>query len=175
MQIKSLIFMSLFVCIASCSTQNVNALPIESAVGWLHGNCLAIQNDALKSNDLLNIVLLENEPAKVAARISGKAQDGTSCYALMEDRRDINQSAGYTFYTVKADTNINLAIGIVAAAKNKKLVAALNNNLAGFTYCSSSEGVHYSMWSKSPYTSEKLWSAYYYLGYESEADCPALQ
>ena len=41
-----------------------------------------------------------------------------------------------------------------------------------FTECSTSEGVQFNVWSGSPYKGKALWSAYYYLGYDTEPNCP---
>jgi hypothetical protein len=37
--------------------------------------------------------------------------------------------------------------------------------------CSSSEGVHLTVWSSTPLTSRRLWHQYYYLGYDVEPTC----
>jgi hypothetical protein len=37
--------------------------------------------------------------------------------------------------------------------------------------CTSSEGVHVSLWSGADAQRVRLWSAYYYLGYDTEPTC----
>ena len=37
--------------------------------------------------------------------------------------------------------------------------------------CTSSEGVHYSVWTGTPLDSRRLWHAYFYLGYDVEPSC----
>ena len=37
--------------------------------------------------------------------------------------------------------------------------------------CTSSEGVHYTVWAGEPLTSRPLWHKYYYLGYDTEPSC----
>ena len=44
-----------------------------------------------------------------------------------------------------------------------------------FTSCSTSEGVNFSVWNGEAYKSKLIWSDYYYLGYDSEADCPEIK
>ena len=41
-----------------------------------------------------------------------------------------------------------------------------------FEHCASSEGVRFRVRSAGPGTAATLWSGYYYLGYDVEADCP---
>ncbi|HSJ32552.1 MAG TPA: hypothetical protein VK933_14020 [Longimicrobiales bacterium] len=40
-----------------------------------------------------------------------------------------------------------------------------------FRACTSSEGVHLSVWSGEPLRGRRLWQYYYYLGYDVEPDC----
>ena len=37
--------------------------------------------------------------------------------------------------------------------------------------CTSSEGVHYSVWTGTPMDSRRLWHAYFYLGYDVQPSC----
>ena len=37
--------------------------------------------------------------------------------------------------------------------------------------CTSSEGVHYTVWAGEPLTSRRLWHKYYYLGYDTKPSC----
>jgi hypothetical protein len=37
--------------------------------------------------------------------------------------------------------------------------------------CTSSEGVHYTVWTGTPLDSRRLWHAYFYLGYDVEPSC----
>jgi hypothetical protein len=43
-----------------------------------------------------------------------------------------------------------------------------------FTECSTSEGVQFNIWTDAPYKNKALWSAYYYLGYDVEPNCPQI-
>jgi len=42
-----------------------------------------------------------------------------------------------------------------------------------FRSCTSSEGVHLTIWTGKPLVGERRWHAYYYLGYDVDADCSA--
>jgi hypothetical protein len=40
-----------------------------------------------------------------------------------------------------------------------------------FRVCASSEGAHLTIWSGAPLVGQRRWHAYYYAGYDTEADC----
>src|SRR5262245_34017884 len=58
-----------------------------------------------------------------------------------------------------------LASGVIAA----RLSAA--HPAVGFRACTSTEGVHLTVWSGAPLVSQRLWHQYYYLGYDVEPSC----
>jgi hypothetical protein len=41
-----------------------------------------------------------------------------------------------------------------------------------FYACTSSEGLHFIVWSGTPPRENRLWHRYYYLGYDVEPSCP---
>lgn len=43
----------------------------------------------------------------------------------------------------------------------------------GFRSCASGEGLHLTVWYGEPLTTSRLWHGYFYLGYDTEADCDA--
>lgn len=131
---------------------------IEQNIGWLHGNCLAIKNTGIKDATRLTIVDLDSNKKFSPSIITGKNQSSDECNALLEDRKDINISNGYSFYQVKSDAPINLAIGFIKLDNANKLT---------FDYCTTSEGISFSVLK----AKEKIWEGYYYLGYDSEPTC----
>lgn len=137
----------------------------DSSVGWLHGNCLAIKNLNLTSGTAI-IVVQPNQPQIIShATISGRANSSETCKALLDDRRKVNRENGYTFYTVDSKPEINLGIAVLGT----------NNTLDdyGFDYCSTQEGVVFTLNARPEHGGAELWRGYYYLGYESEPTCPA--
>ncbi len=160
---------------ASQSTYDIN-----THTGWLHNNCLAIKNNTLSKNDKVTIVSFAQEQQILSSIINKKAESATDCPALLADRKKINISAGYSFYLIKQTREkIDLAIGLVNnPAKLIKLNGQVSGDVNGdgkpeyFTQCSSSEGLHFSIWTEKPDSGEPLWSGYYYLGYDIEPNCP---
>ena len=69
---------------------------------------------------------------------------------------------------------VDLGIGVLGETK----VVQGGIDLTGdgrpetFTQCATSEGVSFRVWSGTPYQGLPLWSGYYYLGYDVEANCP---
>jgi hypothetical protein len=43
----------------------------------------------------------------------------------------------------------------------------------GFRSCASGEGLHLTVWYGEPLATSRLWHGYFYLGYDTEADCDA--
>jgi len=144
-------------CGANNQGDNANAL-LDENIGWMHGNCLAIKNDNLKELLNVRVVKLADENVIEDAIIIKKANSGGECFPLMDDRREVNISSGYSFYLVDPTTPIDLAIAVVG----EKEVDASN-----FDFCSTSEGIKYFL----KKSSETTWEGYYYLGYGAEVTC----
>ncbi|MBI3899713.1 MAG: hypothetical protein HY308_15665 [Gammaproteobacteria bacterium] len=73
--------------------------------------------------------------------------------------------------------SIELGIGIVGndvVPSNGKINVDVNGDGSPdqFTQCSTTEGVSFNLWAKSAYEGKPLWSGYYYIGYDTEANCP---
>ncbi len=177
------IFSGLVLFLLGCtpmSESNSEVSDVSSrVVGWLHGNCLAIEADIdLNSYNLVVVDLAVNHHVR-KLKIGKKAETADECYALLQDRIAINTENGRRFYTVISTSPINLGIGIVStgADDNEDNILDINNDgkKDTFSYCSTSEGVKFSIWDGVAYKSELIWSDYYYLGYDTEADCPVSQ
>jgi len=158
---KNSIFLILAFLSISCGTNNqvdnANSL-LDENIGWMHGNCLAIKNDDLKESMNVRVVKLADDNVIEDAIIIRKANSAGECFPLMDDRREVNISSGYSFYLVDPTTPVDLAIAIVG----EKEVDASN-----FDFCSTSEGIEYFMKD----SSETTWEGYYYLGYGTEVTC----
>ena len=152
-------------------------------IGWLHGNCLAIKAPGLKRGTKLSVVSLGKPQASSEAEIIQRTESGEECYALRQERKDVNSSEGNVFYTVvpASKSRLELAIGIIGLKGGLKTTdGTVHTDLNGdghedyFTECSTSEGVQFNVWSDAPYKNKALWSAYYYLGYDTEPNCPEM-
>lgn len=145
----------------SCSSlPELNSDGLNSKVGWLHGNCLAIKNTNIPPYYQFTLLHLDNENTIEKAIVIKKATNSEECYPLLEDRASVNKSAGYFFYTVKSKKPVNFAIGILKPEGTS--VSELK-----LSYCNTTEGMNFSV-SKN---SSEIWEGYYYLGYESEPTC----
>lgn len=163
-----LILISIFVvsCTETRNRQGVTEIiDYQKSVGWLHGRCLAIKNSNILNGSQLTVVHLD-EPQKISrATVLSKAQNGKKCFALSNNRRKVNIDDGYSFYLINSESNINLGIAVVGKEINVKKY--------NFDYCTTSEGLLYSLKKLNQNDSEDLWNGYYYLGYDSEATCDA--
>lgn len=164
-------------CSLAQDKRNINQKISSNNIGWLHGNCLAIKNaENLEGRYLTIIKLLDNQEVSQSI-ILKKTSSSKDCYALLEDREKINNDFGRSFYTISSKNTINLAIGIVnpeSKSFNKNEILDMNNDgkKDTFSYCSTSEGIQFNSWSGIAYKSDSIWSDYYYLGYDTEGNCP---
>lgn len=130
---------------------------VNGKMGWILGNCLAIKNASLKVPQSLTIIRLA-DGAVVDGAIVGKAMSSEQCPALMQDRAKVNKHNGYHFYSVKADKNIGMAVGILGE---------VNAGGLKVSSCTASEGVRFVVSNKH----KTVWSGYYYLGYDVKPTC----
>jgi hypothetical protein len=151
----------------------VTATSLAMRVGWVHGSCLAIANQALAGGTLITVVSLATKASIVDGRVVGRTTSDAVCPALMQERRKINESK-WSFYELKLPDAVDLGIGVTGESK---LVPG-GIDLTGdgmpetFTECATSEGVSFRVWSGMPYQGVPIWSGYYYLGYDVETNCP---
>ncbi len=183
---KPLIAASLFIfSTVIAAEEQVNVEVIENAFGWISKNCIAIKNDRLESNANLLVVELDEQSGKpkqatITASISRPAKNSHECAPLKSDRREVNVSSGYSFYVLSSEKPIKLGVGLVsnkAASKDlEKLVQSLSQNTRKIIYhsCFTSEGIQFSVWEGEAYQSKLIWSGYYYVGYDTDANCPDL-
>ena len=162
-KMKLLLFCVFIAMTTSCSS--LSALDndsLNSEIGWLHGNCLAIKNAEIPPGYQFMLVNLDNENTIENSTIIEKTTNSEDCYPLLDDRADINKDAGYSFYSVKSKKPVGLAIGLLRPEE-------ISVSEVKFSYCNTTEGIEFSI-SKS---SSEIWKGYYYLGYESEPTCPS--
>jgi hypothetical protein len=156
---KYVFFPLLIGLLFSCSISSVkNDVDPDRNIGWLHGNCLAINDPFIEYPLNFTLVDLGPEQKIRSATIVGRSQSGDDCYALMDDRKNVNIGAGYSFYKIESKAPVNLAIGFLQIN---------DSDGVDFEYCSTTEGISFSVFRYKT----KVWEGYYYLGYESEATC----
>jgi hypothetical protein len=181
----SIVFVTAALYIFGCSSASLmrssgRKRDLDGVVGWLHGNCIAVKNPEVLSGTRLVVVRLDNGQEIVPSEILRKASDEEECYALTEDRRKVNTDGGLHFYTVTADKPIELGIGVIQMENDTTFTETKIVDLNGdgsqdtFSQCATSEGIQFSVWDAAAYESNLIWSGYYYLGYDTEANCPEL-
>lgn len=137
----------------------VEQAPVDSRIGWLHGNCLAVKNPDIPGNRAITVAALDEPVRYGRAKVIGPASGADECPALMEDRRSVNIGNGYSFYQVSDTEGLDLGIGFLdmdAKVRNYHL-----------DYCTTSEGVQFHVRDGSAL----VWTGYYYLGYDTEVTC----
>jgi len=168
----------LFGCEAKNNKQSIQ---LDKNIGIVHQNCLAIRNNQLKIGDKLKVIIADEKNTELNTTIMDKLEN-EKCIMLLEDRKIQNSNQGFTFYEVDLGKELVLSPSFAVLGNNfpSKMNAQnyLQIDLDGddifeFTHtCTSSEGLVFSLWSKLPYQSDKLWEMYYYLGYDLEPNCP---
>ena len=149
------------------------SIPLEMRVGWVTGSCLATANKTLTAGSTVTVVSMDDKSTIVDGRVIGGATSDATCPALLQDRRKQNESK-WSFYELKLAAAVDLGIGVAGDTN----VVQGGIDLTGdgtpekFTQCSTSEGVSFRVWGGTPYQGLPLWSGYYYLGYDVEANCP---
>lgn len=143
-----------------------------TSIGWLHGNCFAVNNADLVAGTNLTIVSLEKKQRIINAKIIRKTEDGSECHALLSDRKSINLKGGTNFYTVSSNNLIEFGIGAISEKQLQNLNGDDPKNT--FHHCSTSEGMQFSIWNGAAHNSNLVWSGYYYLGYDTPITCPPL-
>ena len=160
-KMKKLMFIPFFLLLASCANLSQNAgKDAETKIGWMHGNCLAIKNPSIAFPKKIILVRLDNKNKFDTGVITKKALSGDECYALMDDRKKVNESNGYYFYEVKTRDPVNLAIGLLGPGIG-------DQKTLDYDVCSTSEGMRFSV----SRGKAAVWKGYYYLGYDTEATC----
>ena len=179
---------------ATCDPVELFFAPLaefDAQVGYLD-ECLAIKDPTLESGTPISIMASESRYPEIGQRLLTRRMAGTilrkvdspeSCPPLHESRRTVNDSEGYSFYSVALEDgpfmnpdDAVFGIGIVRRHLGKEKFDLDGNGAPdSFTACTSLEGFNIDVWSGVPDTGESLWNGNYYLSYESaEWDCPGM-
>ncbi len=170
------------------STALLKTTDINSKVGIVDVNnvniiCLRTDNANLAENSQISIIVSPYEiPQKIVKAFVGKKLN-YSCAAGDSEagEEDLSKTA---YYTLKLDGNdidesyIGAGIAILDSSKPIKFSDGLANvdlNNDGkneyFRQCASNEGLHLTVWTGKPLIGKRIWHKYYYLKYDTEADC----
>jgi hypothetical protein len=136
--------------------------------------CLSISNRHLDEGQVVSLVVLA--PQQVIAQAKVVRVLTTDCMGA-----DAAQStvASYEVKMVQGSLQPGTpAIAVVNPAKPLRLSGGAvvgdldgNGQLEYFRQCTSSEGVHLTVWTGKPLAGKRRWHDYYYLGYDVEPNC----
>jgi hypothetical protein len=136
--------------------------------------CLTIKNSTLTRGTLVYLIDLTMPQSVVHAAV--QQADPASCM-----RTDVSDKASsrYELRILPGESGFSApAVGIVNAVRPLIISRGLvRGDLDGdghqeyFRECTSSEGVHLSVWTGKPLVGRRRWHAYYYLGYDVDPDC----
>lgn len=130
--------------------------------------CMEIANSKLKAGRAVSVVMLDKPQSVTGATIIRKLKK--SCVE--------SGNEGSSYYSLRLRKKFDTFVGIgvvgpkVAAAKG---IASGDLNGDGkrdyFRTCTSAEGAHLTVWSGKPLVGKRIWHGYYYIGYDTEANC----
>ncbi len=120
---------------------------------------LEIQNATLAPNTRIRIAV----PGSVYARVGAKRQ-------TQEGEPDLYD---LTLETPGAELPAIAILGFDGKLQKdgNAVWTAVNGQRRYFRFCTSGEGIHFTVWSGRPLTGRRLWHAYHYLGYDTEPSC----
>jgi hypothetical protein len=148
-----------------------------------NGICLRTKNGSLSKNESVSIIMsLDEFPQKVySANIVRKLSK--SCSRRNSETFDKNKGKNYYYllkFTDKKTNEFEIIYGL-AVIKSKKQIQLKNNfavidldgdgNMNYFRKCANSEGTIFTVWSGKPLQSKRIWSSYYYVDYDTQANC----
>jgi hypothetical protein len=167
--ISQFFYCAFLLLLTSCSGRVILANDVhrtdsyDDKIGWLHDNCLAINNKSISKNTSFKVVQLNHVQNTIDAVVLERTEKSGDCQALLDDRRSTNINSGLSFYKVSSENKIDLGIGIVGDLDL--------NTKSTFGYCTTSEGILFTMKNIDQNRNTQLWKSYYYLGYDTEATC----
>lgn len=145
--------------------------------------CFRIKNANLSEGESVSIITSISEfPQKVLETTVEKKLE-KSCVSHDSDTGDSNVGKDSYYSLILNDKNsqnseVGIGIGIIQLQKK----ARVQNNLARvdlnedgkaefFRLCASNEGLHLTIWTGKPLIGKRIWHYYYYLHYDTVADC----
>jgi len=150
-----------------------NPVPVEQRLGWVTGSCLATTNASLPADTGITVVSLDEKASLLDGRVVGPTTSAEVCAPLMPDRRRSNSQ--WAFYELRLSGTADLGIGVTGNVTRANGGIDLDGDGVPekFTQCATSEGVSFRAWNGTPYQGKPLWTGYYYLGYDTDANCPS--
>lgn len=165
--------------LAPCGHSRTRVFQYNSGLGVASENggtvCLTIANRNLAAGQLVSLVVLTPQQSLIQAKVVRALPSGCQ----NPEPGVAADHAAYELRVVKGTLpSLAPAIAIVNPVQPLRqsgnfIVGDLegNHQLDYFRQCTSSEGVHLSVWAGKPLTGKRLWHQYFYLGYDVEPNC----
>jgi hypothetical protein len=112
-------------------------------------------------------------------------QSDKTCAERDKNKTDLNDSgiSHYEIRVVRGSVEKSVPAFALANFRGTLTVTPLgvtgdldgNGNAEFFRSCTSSEGVHLTIWTGKPVEGKRRWHAYYYLGYDVDPNCTAAE
>jgi hypothetical protein len=133
---------------------------------------LAMDGPALSSGAIITLVTIDN-PQQVSLAVIARRLTDSEIMA----RHDV--PAPYYSITATPASSVlpSLAVAVIGRFEVERrgsavlLRASKTSNPIRVRSCTSSEGLHFTLWAGEPLNSTRLWHMYYYLGYDVEPTC----
>lgn len=160
---------------------NREVFPFDTRTGWFHGACLAISDPNLARATKVDLVVMGEPQRVLQGQVGEKVSSAASCTPLTEGRRSHNAKDGTSFYGLEGTklTPTDMGIGIVNPPQELVVLNGLAQtdlNSDGrpevFSSCATTEGINFAVSTEKQYQGVRLWSKYYYLGYDMKPTCP---
>jgi len=170
--------LAVLLLLAPCGHGRTRAFHYDSGLGVASERsgtiCLTIANSNLPAGQTVSLVVLTPRQSVAQAKILRALPNGCQNPEPAADGQ-----AFYELCLVKGTLpSVAPAIAVVNPAQPLRssgnfVVADLDGDhrLEYFRQCTSSEGVHLTVWAGKPLSGKRLWHEYFYLGYDVEPNC----
>ena len=154
------------------ATAATGELRIGVAAADARQHCLALGGAALEAGAPVTLLSLSKPQRVFRAAVVLQVSE---CSSL------VHQDTPGPYYLLRAEASEDqaprLAIAVAGRPQTRSVDGEVRLDLsnrirqARIRSCSSSEGLHLTVWSGVPLRSTRLWHSYWYLGYDVEPDC----
>jgi hypothetical protein len=136
--------------------------------------CFSINNAKLSPKSVVSLVTPSNPQSVAEAEIIGHS--ATGCPGI---RNETPPQSGYELKLVQGTIQDFMPVIAVSGGADQFTSAASTVTAhlgtdaanASFRSCTSSDGVHLTVWRAKPLQSTRLWHQYYYMGQDLEPTC----
>lgn len=151
------------------------------AVAKQDRTCLDIRNTTLAAGQRIQFV--SSSIPQTIGELEITRESGEACAADNDPALNTPGIRHYEFAVTRG--SLEKSVPAFALANFRGTLAVTSSGVTGdlegngrtefFRSCTSSEGVHLTVWAGKPIEGKRRWHAYYYLGYDVEPNCTAAE